>query len=157
MIRKQSNQCFCSALCRHWVWTEWSSCQVLCDLNGQEPVGPREHRTREKFFPDDPYNTCEGGHEVKLCDEECQSKDFTELVMIVLISQSPSPLAIGSQSLSATTPVGTTATTWSGGPAPLPAQTCPRVTLAIALRGRRPTDQETKPVSRTEPVLLVNL
>ena len=61
-----------------WRWTEWSSCQVLCDLNGQEPVGPRENRTREKFFPDDPHNECQGGQEVKECDQECQSEIVTK-------------------------------------------------------------------------------
>ena len=67
---------FFSALCRRWVWTEWSSCQVLCDIHGEEPVGPRENKTssREKFFPDDSHNICQGGREVKQCDEKCQSK-----------------------------------------------------------------------------------
>ena len=64
----------------------------------------------------------------------------------MLIPQNPSPLAIGLQRLTATTPAGATASTWSGGRAPLPAQTCPRVTLATVLAGQRPINQETKPV-----------
>ena len=76
-----------------WRWTEWSSCQVLCDLNGQEPVGPRKSRTREKFFPDDPHNLCPGGQEVKECDQECQSKirssHKTQYLNLVINSSEP--------------------------------------------------------------------
>ena len=66
----------CSGLC-NWRWTEWSSCQVLCDLDGEEPPGLRENRTREKYFLDDPYNRCQGEREEKPCDQECQSKKVT--------------------------------------------------------------------------------
>ena len=96
------------SLC-HWKWTEWSSCQVLCDLNGKEPIGPRENRTREKYFLDDPYNLCKGERQEKQCDQECQSKNIVKSpVIAILTSQSPLPSGTGLQHHIAATPVAAT-------------------------------------------------
>ena len=142
-----------------WRWTEWSSCQVLCDLNGQEPVGPRKNRTREKFFPDDPHNLCPGGQEMKKCDQECQSKIVPTKPSIriwELIPQNLSPLAIGFPRLFATIHVDRMVSTLSGGPAPQQVQTCPRVTLATTSGGRRHIDQEKRHVRTLKIVKKVN-
>ena len=78
------------------------------------------------------------------------------LVIILLIPQHPSPLAIGFPRLTATQAVERIATTWSGDPAPQQVQICPKVTHVTALNGQRYIDLMEQPV-RAWLVFQVNL